>query len=142
MYKKVLLAYDGSIEGRRALREGAKLAQLCRAEVFLLAVVELDAAANADYVVAFKRLRNGVEVVPHLRGNRAGAVAQAEFQPGFAAARRSSDFFFADEEERSDHLAVRKIADARRLHQPLAFGSGSFRFCFFLSVASGVGATF
>jgi hypothetical protein len=26
MYKRVLLAYDGSIEGRRALREGAKLA--------------------------------------------------------------------------------------------------------------------
>ena len=41
MYKKVLLAYDGSIEGRRALREGAKLAQLCCADVFLLAVVEL-----------------------------------------------------------------------------------------------------
>jgi nucleotide-binding universal stress UspA family protein len=41
MYRKVLLAYDGSIEGRRALREGAKLAQLCCAEVFLLAVVEL-----------------------------------------------------------------------------------------------------
>ena len=40
MYKKVLLAYDGSIEGRRALREGAKLAQTCGAEVFLLAVVE------------------------------------------------------------------------------------------------------
>ena len=41
MYKKVLLAYDGSVEGRRALREGAKLAQLCRSEVFLLAVVEV-----------------------------------------------------------------------------------------------------
>jgi len=40
MYKKILLAYDGSIEGRRALREGAKLAQSCGAEVFLLAVVE------------------------------------------------------------------------------------------------------
>jgi nucleotide-binding universal stress UspA family protein len=40
LYKKVLLAYDGSIEGRLALREGAKLAQLCGAEVFLLAVVE------------------------------------------------------------------------------------------------------
>jgi nucleotide-binding universal stress UspA family protein len=40
MYKKILLAYDGSIEGRRALREGAKLAQFCGAEVFLLAVVE------------------------------------------------------------------------------------------------------
>src|SRR6267143_6618145 len=41
LHKKVLLAYDGSIEGRRALREGAKLAQFCGAEVFLLAVVEI-----------------------------------------------------------------------------------------------------
>jgi nucleotide-binding universal stress UspA family protein len=48
MYKKVLLAYDGSIEGRRALREGAKLAQLCRAEVFLLAVVELSPIISPD----------------------------------------------------------------------------------------------
>jgi nucleotide-binding universal stress UspA family protein len=48
MYTKVLLAYDGSIEGRRALREGAKLAQLCRAEVFLLAVVELPSVVTPD----------------------------------------------------------------------------------------------
>jgi nucleotide-binding universal stress UspA family protein len=48
MYKKVLLAYDGSIEGRRALREGAKLAQLCRAEVFLLAVVEMNSIASLE----------------------------------------------------------------------------------------------
>ena len=48
MYTKVLLAYDGSIEGRRALREGAKLAQLCRAEVFLLAVVELAPIISPD----------------------------------------------------------------------------------------------
>src|ERR1700730_18557427 len=48
MYKKVLLAYDGSIEGRRALREGAKLAQLCRAEVFPLAVVELSPIISPD----------------------------------------------------------------------------------------------
>ena len=48
MYRKVLLAYDGSIEGRRALREGAKLAQLCRAEVFLLAVVELSSIVVPD----------------------------------------------------------------------------------------------
>ena len=47
MYKKVLLAYDGSIEGRRALREGAKLAQFCGAEVFLLAVVETASSAAA-----------------------------------------------------------------------------------------------
>jgi nucleotide-binding universal stress UspA family protein len=48
MYTKVLLAYDGSIEGRRALREGAKLAQLCRADVFLLAVVELPSVVTSD----------------------------------------------------------------------------------------------
>ena len=48
MYKKVLLAYDGSIEGRRALREGAKLAQLCRAEVFLPAVVEITSVASLE----------------------------------------------------------------------------------------------
>src|ERR1700680_4586881 len=53
MYRKVLLAYDGSIEGRRALREGAKLAQLCRAEVFLLAVVELSSIVAPDAGLAF-----------------------------------------------------------------------------------------
>ena len=53
MYRKVLLAYDGSIEGRRALREGAKLAQLCRAEVFLLAVVELSSIMAPDAGLAF-----------------------------------------------------------------------------------------
>jgi nucleotide-binding universal stress UspA family protein len=46
LYKKVLLAYDGSLEGRRALREGAKIAQLCGAEVFLLAVAEVSAGAG------------------------------------------------------------------------------------------------
>jgi nucleotide-binding universal stress UspA family protein len=40
MYRKILLAYDGSVTGRRALREGAALALLCNAEVFLLAVVD------------------------------------------------------------------------------------------------------
>ena len=39
MYRKVLLAYDGSVDGRLALCEGATLARLCRGDVFLLAVV-------------------------------------------------------------------------------------------------------
>ena len=39
MYKKVLLAYDGSLEGAVALREGAILAKRCGAQVFLLSVV-------------------------------------------------------------------------------------------------------
>src|SRR5271165_3138737 len=43
MYKHVLLSYDGSIEGLRALREGALLAKTCGAEVFLLSVVPMTA---------------------------------------------------------------------------------------------------
>jgi nucleotide-binding universal stress UspA family protein len=39
MYKRILLAYDGSAEGRTALREGALLAQQCGAQVFLLSVI-------------------------------------------------------------------------------------------------------
>jgi nucleotide-binding universal stress UspA family protein len=39
MYKRVLLAYDGSVEGRTALREGALLARQFGAKVFLLSVV-------------------------------------------------------------------------------------------------------
>jgi nucleotide-binding universal stress UspA family protein len=39
MYKKILLAYDGSEEGRKALVECADLAQLLKAEVHLLAVI-------------------------------------------------------------------------------------------------------
>lgn len=44
MYRKVLLAYDGSVEGRTALREGARLAQICGAEVHLLAVAAVSAS--------------------------------------------------------------------------------------------------
>lgn len=40
MYQTILLAYDGSLEGRLALREGARLAQICAARVVLLAVVD------------------------------------------------------------------------------------------------------
>src|ERR1700722_17920488 len=39
MYKRILLAYDGSVEGRTALREGALLAKQLGAEVFLLSVL-------------------------------------------------------------------------------------------------------
>ena len=45
MYKKILLAYDGSVEGRLALREGALLSQTCKSEVFLLAVIDMTAGA-------------------------------------------------------------------------------------------------
>lgn len=38
MYRKILLAYDGTLEGAIALREGAILAKSCGAEVFILSV--------------------------------------------------------------------------------------------------------
>ena len=40
MYAHILLCYDGSRDGRRALLEGARLAQICSAQVTLLAVVD------------------------------------------------------------------------------------------------------
>lgn len=43
MYDNILLCYDGSREGRLALREGARLAQISGASVTLLAVVETTA---------------------------------------------------------------------------------------------------
>jgi len=46
MYRRILLAYDGSIEGRVALREGALLAKQWRAKVFLLAVVPQSAGMH------------------------------------------------------------------------------------------------
>ncbi len=39
MYERILLAYDGSVEGAVALREGALLAKRCGARVFVLSVV-------------------------------------------------------------------------------------------------------
>ena len=39
MYRKIVLAFDGSEEGARALREGALLARACGAKVVLLSVV-------------------------------------------------------------------------------------------------------
>jgi len=42
MYNRIVLAYDGTREGRAALREGALLARRCRSEVYLLSVVPND----------------------------------------------------------------------------------------------------
>jgi nucleotide-binding universal stress UspA family protein len=39
MFKRVLLCYDGSVKGRRALRHGAELAGLVGARVYVLSVV-------------------------------------------------------------------------------------------------------
>jgi nucleotide-binding universal stress UspA family protein len=41
MYAKILLAYDGSHDGRKALDQAADLARLAGAEVVLLAVIDV-----------------------------------------------------------------------------------------------------
>lgn len=73
MYRTILLAYDGSREGREALQQGAALAALCGAHVHLLAVlapelgVALAAAAGPsdfaeqEYEEVQSRLAEGAE---------------------------------------------------------------------------------
>jgi len=46
MYSRILLAYDGSVEGRAALREGALMALHCEAQVFLLSVIAPSAGVD------------------------------------------------------------------------------------------------
>ena len=47
MFRKVLLCYDGSAEGRRALRQGADIAIAMKSETYLLAICR---ALPASYV--------------------------------------------------------------------------------------------
>src|SRR5271167_2207621 len=47
MFKRVLLCYDGTEAGRRALRRGAELAILLGARVFVLSIVPTQAADAA-----------------------------------------------------------------------------------------------
>ncbi|MEQ5834892.1 universal stress protein [Marinobacter sp. R17] len=46
MYQRIVLAFDGSVEGRAALAEGMALAALCDAKVHLLSVLELTGSAG------------------------------------------------------------------------------------------------
>ena len=38
MYQNILLCYDGTVEGRRALRQGADVAMAMRSKAYLLAI--------------------------------------------------------------------------------------------------------
>lgn len=77
MYKRILLAYDGSLEGRLALREGALMARQCQAEVFLLSVISettgtrVAQGADAGVLVSLEEtyravLADGVARLEHL----------------------------------------------------------------------------
>ncbi|MDP8985142.1 MAG: universal stress protein [Pseudomonadota bacterium] len=52
MFKKVLLCYDGSEPGRRALKRGAELAILVGAEVHVLSIVRDDVLSAAVMATA------------------------------------------------------------------------------------------
>jgi nucleotide-binding universal stress UspA family protein len=47
MFKRVLLCYDGSEAGRRALKRGAELAILVGAQVYVLSIIPNEAAGAA-----------------------------------------------------------------------------------------------
>lgn len=52
MYRTILLAYDGSQQGREALDQGAELASLCGARIYLLAVVARELGVTLAEAVA------------------------------------------------------------------------------------------
>lgn len=103
MYRTILLAYDGSRQGREALQQGAELARLCQARVHLLAVVaqELglalaEATASSDMLEReYQEVRQvlargaetlqqaGVSVSTHLAsGNPAEAIGRLAREVG------------------------------------------------------------
>lgn len=85
MYHSILLAYDGSQDGREALSQGAALAKMCGASVRLLAVVNCQnvATAEGDFIVTEDKadfeiiLREGMHTL-----RRRGLVASAQLEFG------------------------------------------------------------
>ena len=89
LYTSIVLAYDGSLDGRRALREGAEIAQQFQAHVHLLAVVRQTASAaigqsydprslpSNEPEISQTILNEGVEILKGL-----GLDAQGHLVPG------------------------------------------------------------
>jgi nucleotide-binding universal stress UspA family protein len=99
MYRRIILAYDGTVEGRRALREGALLARTCGAEVFLLAVVadstgvQIAESALAGAVLLQAEsyaaiLQEGVDRLKALGFTPEARLVQGEPAPAIAAVAR------------------------------------------------------
>ena len=81
MYKRILLAYDGSVEGRTALREGALLARQCGAQVFLLSVlVDTGAFLLADVAHAGAFVQ-GEDAFPDVLNEGVARLKRLGFDP-------------------------------------------------------------
>ncbi len=95
MYTTILLAYDGTQEGRLALREGARMAQICGSRrVMLLAVVDPAAglAMAVDPVAGYLPLQEEVNYQKILdegveRLVRMGLTPEARLETGHPAER-------------------------------------------------------
>ena len=81
MYRRILLAYDGSREGVLALREGALLAKACKAEVFLLSVVPESAGLRMAEGVAAGAVNAQVEAYRELLERAVTRLQSLGFEP-------------------------------------------------------------
>ena len=61
MYRRILLAYNGSPEGRMVLQQGAELAALCQAEVCLLAVVGIPTGLTMAETIVTPEMTDALE---------------------------------------------------------------------------------
>jgi nucleotide-binding universal stress UspA family protein len=108
MYRTILLAYDGSPEGRLALREGARLAQVCGARVVLMAVVEptleMIAGDGSAVYIPPDRTEDFQKILDEgmARLNRMGLVPEARLETGEPADR----IFRAAQEIAADLVVV------------------------------------
>src|SRR5579885_3057096 len=98
MYRKVLLCYDGTAEGRKALREGAEIAYATGAEAHLLAICRSLVASSLPEGVTpelvargrharARRLRGGCRTLAP-RGGRSQAQRARRQGAGLARVRR------------------------------------------------------
>lgn len=81
MYRNILMAYDGSSEGREVIAQGSKLAQMCDAKVFLLAVLATDPGSPPDEATREKAadiVRDGVTRLEALGLSASGGVEVGE----------------------------------------------------------------
>jgi len=81
VYKHVLLAYDGSLEGAQALREGALLARSCGSQVTLLCVIPDSPGARMAEGIFAGALGSQVDEYRDLLESAVGVLKQMGFQP-------------------------------------------------------------
>ena len=81
MYKRILLAYDGSVEGAIALREGALLAKVCGAQVFLLSVIPRRPGLVVAEGVHGGGLAQQIDSYRDLFGSAVNRLRQLGFEP-------------------------------------------------------------